>query len=71
MSDPHLPKDEMTESQLSIHAKNLFGKSNKITAGWISAKLWVNGIYVSRAVIHKNAKILKKMLEKDNEFRNN
>ena len=63
MSDPHLPKDEMTESQLSIHAKYLFGNSLKITPGWMSAKLWVNGIYVSRAVIQKNAKILRGMME--------
>lgn len=65
MIEPRLPKKKLTQSQKSIHAKYLFGKSLKITPGWMSAKLWVNGIYVSRAVIQRNAKILRQMMENE------
>lgn len=65
MIDTHLPKKKMTVNQLSIHARYLFGKSLKVTPGWMSAKFWVNGIYISRSVIQKHAKTLFKMLEEE------
>lgn len=66
MIAPHLPKKDLADNVKLTHAKYIFANSNKITPGWISAQLWINGIQVSKETIRNYSKILTGMLKEEN-----